>query len=182
MEATISAAEGGGSYDPLKDIADRRVVIKAIKKEKRDARKAFRKEKEALFKTFSKEKQEYLNNKFKLKTENLKKAKQIIVNDYGYIMDEDGLIPMPGLKRSIPTKIKKAIHQLVSFESLKAPYTPYMNVVLLLELFIQKLVILSPIAETEQLKIQVSPKWIDFLKLAKVVETPYKYKYSNRNR
>ena len=168
MQSVISlAASGGGggaaslsSYDPLKDIADRRAANKAIKKEKREARKAFRKEKKALFKTFSPEKQEYLDNKFKVKTENLKKIKEKKIN-------------------GVPTKNK---HAQVSFESLKEPYTPYLNVVLLLELFVKKFVIFSPIEGTGQLKIQVSPKWIDFLKLAKVVETPYKYKYSYRFR
>jgi len=173
MLSATSAAGGGGGvscYDPLKDIADRRVANKAFKKEKRDARKAFRKEKKKLFKTFSQEKQEYLNKKFKLKTERLKEIKKMKVDDDVLLLSHS----------PIPTKIKNIPHKLVSFESLKAPYTPYMNVVLLLELFVQKLVIFSSIEGTELPKIQVSPKWIDFLKLAKVVETPYKYTYSRK--
>lgn len=176
MQSVISlAASGGGggaaslsSYDPLKDISDRRAANKAIKKEKREARKAFRKEKGALFKTFSPEKQEYLNNKFKVKTENLKKIKEKKI-------DGNGVLPLYSLTNHIPTKNK---HAQVSFESLKEPYTPYLNVVLLLELFVKKLVIFSTIEGNESPKIQVSPKWIDFLKLTKVVETPYKYTYS----
>jgi len=182
VTATISAlagSEGGSSYDPLKDIADRRAANKAIKKEKRDARKAFRKNKEALFKTFSKEKQEYLNKKFKLKTERLKKVKQM--GDYFDSIDGE-IELLPSVKSHIPTKVKGAPHQLVSFESLKAPYTPYLEVGLLLELFVNKLVISSPVEGTELPKIKVSPKWIDFLKLAKVVETPYKYTYSRKFR
>lgn len=181
-----AAAVGGGgatavslsSYDPLKNIADRRAANKAIKKGKRDARKAFRKEKEALFKTFSKEKQEYLSNKFKLYTERLKKIKEYKVEDN----DDFGLLSSSILKSHIPTKNKHEPHKQISFESLKEPYTPYLNVVLLLELFVKKLVIFSTIEGAESPKIQVSPKWIDFLKLAKVVETPYKYTYSNKYR
>lgn len=151
----------GESYDPLQAIAVLRAKKKAIKKQKREERKAFRKEKKKLFKTFSPEKQEYLKNKFEIRKENLKRAKEIRRDQHKTILN------FTDKKR-------------VSFESLKEPYTPYSNVGLLLELFVKKLV------SIEEGKIKVSPKWIEFLKLAKVIEAynnrQYQYSYRRRRK
>ena len=141
---------GGGSYDPLSAIADLRDAKKAIKKQKREERKAFRKQKKELFKTYSPEKQEYLKKKFQIKTDNLKKEKEKRRDNHQFLVE---------------TKNK----QRVSFDGLNGSYTPYTNVRLLLEIFVRKLVVYSPI-EGGINKIQISPKWIEFLKLAKVIE------------
>lgn len=160
METIISGS--GESYDSLQAIADLRAKKKAIKKQKREERKAFRKGKKELFKTFAPEKQDYLKNKFEKKKESLKRAKEIKRDTHNTILN------LADKKR-------------VSFESLKELYTPYSNVVLLLELFVKKLVSFE-----EGAKVQISPKWIEFLKLAKVIETPnhrlYQYSYRRRRK
>jgi hypothetical protein len=157
METLISGSSD--SYDPLQAIAELRAKNKAVKKQKREERKAFRKGKRELFKTFPPEKQAYLKNKFEIKTESFRKNKETQKEQHEIIL-------------------LLADKKRISFENLKEHYTLYSNVSLLLDIFVKKLV------SIEERKIQVSPKWIDFLKLAKVIEAPNngQYQYSYRRR